>query len=339
MDELAMQRRIRTMKAGNAPFIAADVGGTHARVGLVRDTGSGRIEVLAYRKYKCAHYPDLGALVRAFIDQEVEIKVDRVAVACAGKPVEGVVVNVNLAWPVAVEELRQRLGVRHLAVINDFEAVAHATRLIDPHAAVLLSGPDQAEDNGPVVAIGPGTGLGSAVYIPRERASTVLATEAGQISFAPTTAREREVLAALAGRDAYVSYERILSGPGLSELYGVLAELRGDPSHIEQPEEVTAAALAGSDATATEALSLFCAVLGNFVGNLALMYSASGGVYLTGGILPRMHDFLHRSEFTARFLDKGRMRTFLERIPVRLMEHGQLGVIGAAGWAIENDSD
>jgi glucokinase len=322
------------MKAVNAPFIAADVGGTHARVGLVREADDGRVDVLAYRKYSCAHYPDLAALLNAFIEQEVDVKVNRVAVACAGRQVDGVIININLTWPVSVEGLRDKLGIQDLAVINDFEAVAHATRFIDPDAAVLLSGPEAGE--GPVLAVGPGTGLGSAVYIPGDPEPTVLATEAGQTNLAPGTAREREVLAALAGRDAYVAHEHVLSGPGLCTLYGVVAGMRGEPTELQHPEDVTGAALAGSDATAVETLQIFCALLGSFVGNLALVYGAGGGVYLTGGILPRIHDFLRRSQFTARFLDKGRMRTFLERIPVRLMEHGQLGVIGAAGWMIEH---
>lgn len=322
------------MSALDAPFIAADVGGTHARVGLVHADGRGHVAVLRYRTYACADYPDLAAILKAFIDNETDVPVERIALACAGCPVDGMVVNANLSWPVSIEDLRKSLGIRDLLLINDFEAVAHATRFVDSDATLLLAGPEHGE--GPVLVVGPGTGLGSAVCIPGDPRPTVLATEAGQSNLAPVTARERDVLAALAGDSSYVPYEQVLSGPGLCTLYGLLSQMRGVAPALDTPEAVTAAALAGSDATAVETLEIFCALLGSFVGNLVMLYGAAGGVYLTGGILPHICGFLKRSEFMPRFLDKGGMRAFLERVPVRLMEHGQLGVIGAAGWALDH---
>ncbi|HET7307139.1 MAG TPA: glucokinase [Gammaproteobacteria bacterium] len=334
MGEPASRREIQTLSAADAPFIAADVGGTHARVGLVRSDGHGHVAVLRYRTYACSDYPDLAAILQAFIERETDAPVDCVALACAGCPVDGVVVNANLSWPVSIEDLRKNLGIRDLLLINDFEAVAHATRFVDSTATLLLAGPEHGD--GPVLVVGPGTGLGSAVCIPGQPRPTVLATEAGQINLAPVTARERDVLAALAGDSAYVPYEQILSGPGLCTLYGVLSRMAGLTPALDAPEAVTAAALAGSDATAVVTLEMFCALLGSFVGNLVMLYGAGGGVYLTGGILPHICGFLKRSDFMPRFLDKGGMRTFLERVPVRLMEHGQLGVIGAAGWTLDN---
>ena len=119
-------------------------------------------------------------------------------------------------------------------------------------------------------------------------------------------------------------------------LYRILSEMRGAKAALDTPEAVTLAAMQASDSVALETLHIFCALLGGFVGNMALLYGARGGVYLTGGILPGMREFLVKSQFVNRFLDKGRMRPFLERVPVRLMEHGQLGVIGAAGWYLES---
>jgi glucokinase len=322
------------MSAGDQPLIAADVGGTHARVGLVRGVRGGRVTVLAYRKYACADYPNLTAILREFLDQEAKLPVERCALACAGYVLDDEVVNYNLPWKVSLAELRGALGMRDISLINDFEAVAYAARFIDPAKTLLLAGPEHAE--GALLVVGPGTGLGSAACIPGKTGTLVLATEAGQTNLAPGTVAEREVLARLAGNDRYVSHERLLSGPGLVTLYQVLGEMRATACALKTPEEITRAAQGKSDAVAEETLHMFCALLGSFVGNLVLMYGARGGVYLTGGILPGMRDFLAHSRFVERFLDKGRMRAYLQRVPVRLMEHGQIGVIGAAGWYLEN---
>ncbi|MGH8292512.1 MAG: glucokinase [Gammaproteobacteria bacterium] len=326
--------RRRVMSSGARPFLAADVGGTHARVGLVQGSRDGQIRVLAYRKYACGDFSGLSAILRDFLATQAKVPVQQCALACAGYVLDDEVVNYNLPWKLSLSELRRELGVSQLALINDFEAVAHAARFINVEKTQLLAGPERAA--GPLIMVGPGTGLGSAVCIPRKGDELVLATEAGQTNLAPGTAAERDVLAHLAGADSYVAHERVLCGPGLVTLYGVLAEMRAAPAALETPEAITAAALAQSDAIAEETLHMFCALLGSFVGNLVLLYGARGGVYLTGGILPGMRDFLMCSRFVERFLDKGRMRAYLERVPVRLVEHGQLGVIGAANWYLEN---
>jgi glucokinase len=328
------QQQPGSMSALQTPFIAADVGGTYARIGLARRAGAGGVEMLAYRKYLCADYPGLDAILQAFIASDVHVAVDRCAVAVAGYVIDGKVINYNLPWQVSIPQLIQTLGMRELSLINDFEAMAHAARFMDPAKTLHLTGPETG--SGPLIVVGPGTGLGSAVCIPGKRRSTVLATEAGQTSFAPGTEREQAVLAWLSKGDSYVSHERILCGPGLCTLYSVLAQMSGSLSELTTPEAITAAALKGSDPVARETLEMFCALLGSFAGNLAMLYGARGGVYMTGGILPAMSDFLMRSQFVERFLNKGRMRPFLERVPVRLMEHGQLGVIGAAGWYLES---
>jgi glucokinase len=182
---------------------------------------------------------------------------------------------------------------------------------------------------------GPGTGLGSAVLMPGEPRAHVLATEAGQISLAPGTRREREVLQLMAHQRDYVSYEDALSGPGLLNLYRALCALDRVSPALTAPADVTAAALARSDANALEALDMFCGLLGSFIGDLVMLYGARGGVYLAGGILPQIHEFLKSSTFAARYFNKGVMRAYLEQVPVRLIEHGQLGVMGAAGWFLE----
>lgn len=317
-------------------MIAADVGGTHARIGLVRGVdASNRIAVIDYRKYVCNEHESLAAILRDFLDSHRNVRVNRVALACAGYAVDGVVINDNLPWAVRVHELRELLQLSDLALINDFEALAYATLHVDAaHTDTLHAGHETASD-GVQVVVGPGTGLGSAAILPDRPRPRVLATEAGQIALAPRTKLETDILGALSREHAHVSYEHVLSGPGLLRLYRVICQLRDEPDSLGTPEQVTAQALGGTSAAARQALDTFCALLGSFVGDLAMLYGASGGVWLAGGILPQIRGELARSSFLERFLDKGRMRALLERVPIRLMEHGQLGVIGAAGWYMD----
>ncbi|MGH8146336.1 MAG: glucokinase [Rhodanobacteraceae bacterium] len=317
------------------PFVAADVGGTHARVALLRAVaGKHDIEVLAYRKYACADFAGLPELLREFVESDSSLPVRRCVIACAGQVIDDVIINDNLAWRVSLSQLREALDFDDVALLNDFEALGYALDDIGDDDIMLLCGPT-GRTAGPALVIGPGTGLGAAVRLSSGQDARVLATEAGQIDLAPGTAREREVLAQLAPSDGYVSYEKVLSGPGLLTLYTVLCGLRGTSPRLASPEAVTAAAEAGSDVDAVEALEMFCALLGSFVGNLALAFMANGGVYLAGGVLPQIRRFLQRSRFADRFLNKGGMREFLLRVPVRLIEHGRHGVLGAAHWYLD----
>jgi glucokinase len=245
------------------------------------------------------------------------------------------IVNGNLPWPVSIRDIRDGLGIQRLAVINDFEAVAYATQFIAADETRPIIETAQPAASGPALVMGPGTGLGSAVLLPGHPRAQVLATEAGQVSLAPGNEREIEILRLFRRERAHVSFEDALSGPGLLKLYGALCELRGSPSRLLTPAEVTAAALAGSDGAAVEALEVFCGLLGSFVGDLVLLYGARGGVYLAGGILPQIQPFLLSSSFAERYFNKGVMRAYLQQVPVRLIEHGQLGVIGAAGWFLD----
>ena len=162
----------------------------------------------------------------------------------------------------------------------------------------------------------------------------MLATEAGQISLAPGNEREMDILRLFRRERPHVLFEDALSGPGLLKLYCALCELRACPLRQLTPAEITGAALAGNDAAAVEALEIFYGLLGSFVDDLVLLYGARG-VYLAGGILPQIQSFLLASTFADRYFNKGVMRAYLQQVPVRLIEHGQLGVIGAAGWFLD----
>ncbi len=321
-------------------FLAADVGGTHARVALLRATAAAQsgVEVLAYQTYGCADFPSLSGLLQAFIAAEVTVPVRTCVLACAGQVMGDAVVNDNLAWRVNLPRLRHALAFERVDVLNDFEALGYALDAGRDLATRLLCGPDTCRQ-GPTVVVGPGTGLGAAVRLPQAGSSFVLTTECGQMDFAPTTTREREVLERLAPSGGYVAYERILSGPGLLVLYRTLCAMQDVQPLLETPEAITAAARACSDACAIEAVNLFCAVLGGFSGGLAMAFMAEGGVYLAGGFLASMYDLLQQSRFVERFLHQRSVREFLQRVPVRVMEHGRHGVLGAARWYLRQLAD
>lgn len=323
----------------STPFLAADVGGTHARIGLVSATGRHEqpIALLRYATYECAQFSSLGEILRHFLSDHALAPVCCGSIACAGYPDGEQVINSNLPWPVSIPELRAALDVRELALINDFQAIACATEFLHGDDATLIAGPAAAA--GPVLVMGPGTGLGAAMrFLAGDGHSVILPTEAGQAAFAPSTPRELAILGRLLHEDAHVPIEQLVSGPGLHTIYRTLGLIENRPAPLESPARVTAAALDGSDALARDALETFCGLLGSVVGDLILLYGAQGGVFLAGGILPQMREFLRHSSFHARLLSKGPMRSVLAQVPVRLIEHGDLGVIGAAAWFLQHRS-
>lgn len=312
-------------------MLAADVGGTHARVGLTAVPAAGAApRTLAHARYLCADWPGLAEILVDFVARHSGGRtIDAAALAVAGYVRDGELVAENLRWPVRLVELRDRLGLAQLSVVNDFEALAFATQYLSEYESLaVIEAPIAA---GPVAVVGPGTGLGCALLLPGDTSAIVLPSEGGHVALAPGDEREMDLLRLLSrGRD-YVHTGYVLSGPGLVNLYRALGELDGLPAVHAKPEQISAAALSGNDPLALETLRVFCAMLGGFVGDLAVLFKASGGVYLAGGILPQLRDFLPRSEFRERFFNKGVMREFLAGIPVRLIEHGQLGLLGAAG--------
>jgi glucokinase len=316
-------------------LLSADVGGTHARLAVLDGAPGRPPALLHYRAYRGADHASLPDVLDAFLASLPLAGIDAArlqgaVLACAGYVLDDAVVNDNLPWALPIEPVRRCLGLPRLAVINDFEALAHGLAFMDPAAArPLVEGTDVPAGSEPMVVMGPGTGLGCAAWLPGGR---VLTTEAGQIAFAPGTPREVAIREVLATRHEYVAVEQLLSGPGLLKVYRALGVIDGRAGALASPEEITRHGLAGTDAHAREALEVFAGVLGSFSADLAMLYGALGGIYLAGGFLPRLHDFLLQSTLRERFHARGVMRPWLARVPVRVIEHGQLGVLGAAQW-------
>ena len=315
-----------------AQILLADIGATNARFALLRRGGrTGPVRTLAV-----AGYPQFTDAVATFLRNE------RAAVAGAVLAVAGPVENeravmTNCPWVIDAAEVRQALGVSAVRVINDFEATAWSLAALEPgHVAAVGHG--RAVVGAPMVVLGPGTGLGLASHVPRADAPVVIATEGGHVTLAPSTAREDAVVAWLRGRFGHVSAERALSGPGLENLYRAIAAVDGAPVAERDATAITAAGVDGSCAVSRAALDMFCALLGTFAGNAALSFGARGGVFIAGGIAPRIIDYLLKSELRARFDAKGRLRAYMEAIPLNVIVHPDYAFIGLKALVERSDS-
>jgi glucokinase len=224
----------------------------------------------------------------------------------------------NERWSFSIAETRQELGLKQLLVLNDFTALALALPHLADQERHQIGG-DAPVDEATIGLIGPGTGLGVSGLVWSGTQWLPLQTEGGHATVAPVTDKEWAVLGLLKQSfGGHVSLERLLSGPGLVNLYQALRKLDGrpEPEGTLEPADITERGVAGSCPYCAETLAMFCAMLGTAAGNLALTVGARGGVYIGGGIAPRLIDYLKRSDFRARFEDKGRMKDYLTPIPI-----------------------
>lgn len=301
--------------------LIADIGGTNARFARVSEVGL----PTAARTLRVADHPGLAEAALAYLDGERVAE----AVLAVATPVESDDIRfTNAPWSFRTPELKERLGVGRIAVINDFVAQALAM----PHLGqgeFEQIGAGEALPGRPMAVIGAGTGLGVSGLVPGPNGAVALATEGGHVSFAPGNEREHALLRCLAARFGHVSDERVLSGPGLLNLAQALAEVEGVPLQATTPEAVTREAREGS-AICLETMRLFSELLGSAAGDLALTYGARGGVYLAGGLCLSLGELFDRAAFRRRFVDKGRMRRYLEPIPTFLVTRGDTGLLGAA---------
>lgn len=335
MTHPAIRSGVGNAATEGVPFLATDIGGTHARMALVRVRREGSIEILDQQKYLCADFPGAAPIVADFLATRGHV--DDASIGCAGMRRGDTIISLNLPWPVELDQIRA-LGIAQVAAVNDFVAVAHATQCMGAGDGVLLTPDAATAEPGPVLVVGPGTGFGAALRVPVGKDWLVLASEAGQVSLAPGNARERALLAQMQGDAGYVRAEQVVSGPGLLGTYRALCTLDGVASRCETPADVATTAGAGIDLQAAEAVAIFCAQFGSLLGDTVMVTGATR-VYVAGGIVTKILALLERSEFIARFLHKGVMRQVLERVPVRLIDHPHKGVIGAANWYLSQQRE
>jgi glucokinase len=314
---------------GVNPLIVADIGGTYARFGVATSRAGG---TLIDRKYQlpCADFKDFESAFAIYRDELHVSDVRQACVAVAGPVVEGSVSLTNLDWHISGQKMRQTFGLDRFEVVNDFAAVASAVMHLTSDDLCTIA-PGTKRENAPIAIIGPGTGLGVAAILPIKGEWVVVPSEGGHASLASTGPLETEIISRIGG-GFEVSAETLLSGAGILRIYDALCAVHGEVIAFNAPEQITEAAVAGSDELAVTTIDVFCRLLGGLVGNVALTYGATGGVCLAGGILPEIRDFLIESQFVTCMKNKGAMSKYLESLPVELIMTPNAGLIGAASW-------
>jgi glucokinase len=319
------------------PRLIADIGGTNARFALL-DGPADRPQRRDERVLACADYPDLVAAAEFYLDlvgaATGATRPLEAAIAIAG-PITGDIVRMtNHVWQFSAAHTRQRLGLKRLLVLNDFTALAMAVRHLPPEDLETI-GRGRPAPNMPMAVLGPGTGLGVSGLIPAGQHWIALQGEGGHVTLSVMNEREIAVLQQLHQRFSHVSAERVLSGPGLVNLYDALCAIAGVAPQPLTPPEITLRAQQASDRNCVEAVSMFCALLGTMAGNLVLTLGAVGGVYIGGGIIPSMGRLFAGSPFRDRFEDKGRYADYLAQVPTYVIHTELPALLGLACAFIE----
>jgi glucokinase len=320
-------------------LLAGDIGGTKLHFGLFsRQRGLRR--PLAEAVYPSADYDDLETAIRQFLD-ETGRHPTRMVLAVAGPVLDGRCRITNLTWVIDEARLRQTLGIRTTTVINDVEAIASFVPLLRKEDYITLREGTPAR-HGSIAVIAPGTGLGEAYLTFDGRGYRAFPSEGSHVDFGPATAEQMELLTYMKNYHEHVSYERLCSGLGIQNLYRFLR----DGGHAKEPAWLAAALARAADPVpvivekaldpenpcdiCVRTLDLFASILGAEAGNAALKIMAAGGVFLGGGIPPRVLPFLKKKPFEEAFLRKGRMRDLVERIPVYVITNPKAALLGAA---------
>ncbi len=303
--------------------LLADIGGTRARFAVLAGSRIGPVESMATGEYASS----VDAIHHFLNRQPNAGSVDRAVIAAAGPVEGGRCILTNARWILDTEELRQTFQWRSVNIINDVEALAWTIPHLESSDVQGVGGGSEVAAE-PVAVIAPGTGLGMACFIPGGARNRALASEGGHATLAATNAREAAIIEVLQRRYGHVSAERVLSGAGLVNLYDALAVLDGGSDHLLTAEQVTRAAIDDESLQARQALDAFCSFLGSVAGNAALMFRARGGVLIAGGIVPKIIEYLPRSNFRAQFESKGRFRAYLERISARVIVRPDPAFVG-----------
>lgn len=311
---------------GSVRGLVGDVGGTNARFALVDEQGHIRFP----KSYACHDYSSLAEIIEEYLATTAgKRRPPRAALAVAGPVVEGEIQFTNLDWGVSETDLVVAFEFEDVSLINDFAAQAMAAPRLGADDLRQIGPTLKGASECPIIVLGAGTGFGVAALARMTHTEVSVATEGGHAGFAPFDEVEVEVWRRLKARYGRVSIERVLSGQGLYDLYRALADIRSRSADLPDERAVFAAGQSG-DVLAGEALARFCDILGGVAGDLALTYGALGGVYVSGGIAPRLLDRIGAGGFRARFEDKGRLTEYVRTIPTFVIVHPYAALVGAA---------
>ncbi|HVG21052.1 MAG TPA: glucokinase [Blastocatellia bacterium] len=322
-------------------ILAGDIGGTKTNLGLF-DAGEGSLRLLKQQSFPSRENTGLESIVSRFMEGE-EVRPAAACFGVAGPVLNGQSVTPNLPWVVDSDSVARTLGLESVSLINDLEAMGHGIAELKPGEMLALNQGAAVEGNAALVAAGTGLGVASLFWNGRKHLPS--ASEGGHADFAPRNQLEIELLLHMQTKHSRVSCERVLSGPGLFNIYDFLrasgyaeedkeiaeAFRTNDPSSV-----ISKAALANRCKMCVKALDMFAAIYGAVAGNIALTLKAVGGVYIGGGIAPKILEKLKDGTFVGAFMDKGRLSPLLATIPVRVILNDKTPLLGAARVAAES---
>lgn len=311
------------------PVLVGDIGGTNARFAILVDSYA---EPKEFPVVLTKDFETLEDAIQSAILDHTAIQPRSAVIAIAG-PVEGDEIPLtNCQWVVKPHQLMERFNLRDITVLNDFEAQALAVACLDaPHLENI--GGVASNPNGKRVVMGPGTGLGVAGLIRSRQTWVPVPGEGGHVDFGPRTDRDQQIFPFIEKIDGRVSAEQVLCGRGLQHIYRAICQADGIKPSLNTPAEITDAALDKSNAQAIETLELFVIYLGRLAGDLALIFMAHGGVYLSGGIPQRIVSALRTGSFRAAFEDKAPHQSILKLIPVYVIVHPLAAIVGLSAYA------
>jgi glucokinase len=320
-------------------LLAGDVGGTKTRLALYSLDGG--VAAQAQATFRSAHYASLEAVVEKYLST-TGAKVDRAVFGVAGPVVDGRSTITNLPWVIRESTLQQAFGLQEVKLLNDLEATAYGVPQLPPSDLFQLN--DAPPQSGTKAVVAPGTGLGEAILFFQDGHHHVIPSEGGHAGFAPTNLLEIRLLRHLMGKFGHVSFERVCSGPGIPNIYAFLKKQRFAQEAPEMKKALRTAAdpapiivqkaIDGECELSIATLNTFVSILGAEAGNLALKVMAMGGVYLGGGIPPKILNKLKDGTFMASFVNKGRFADMLAQIPVYVILNDQTALFGSACYGL-----
>jgi len=319
--------------ADTYPRLVGDIGGTNARFAMQLSQGTPISEPLSL---PCNDFAGPAEAIRQYLAL-TKLPSPRWAGLAIATAISGdLLAMTNNGWRFSISETREKLGLTHLHMLNDFTALALSLPKLGPDELVQI-GSGKAVAGKSIGLVGAGTGLGVSGLIPCANGYSAIEGEGGHLTMPGFNAREAGLIALARKRFAHVSAERLLSGPGLKLLYEVIAESQGIPGENLQADEISKRGVAGSCPICRETIDMFCAMIGTVAADVALVLGARGGVYIGGGIIPKLGDYFATSPFRSRFEKKGRFSSYLASIPTWVIHSPWPGLIGAAA-SLDDDA-
>jgi glucokinase len=326
-----MQDKHARTAFADGPRLLADIGATHARLALQTAPGIYR----SVRVLKCDEFDGIVPLLRFYLSEHEDVRLHHAALALAN-PVDGDYVRMtNRPWAFSTDEVRRELGLTTLLIVNDFTALAMAIPGLKSEDLMQV-GPGKPVPHAVLGVLGPGTGLGVSGGIPTVDGFVTLGSEGGHVNFAPSDEREFAILQTAWREWQHVSNERLISGPGMEIIHRALAERNGIDVPVRDSAAIIAAALEDKDALCLEVLECFCGMLGGAAANLAVTLGAFGGIFIGGGIVPRLGEWFRSSPFRARFEAKGRFSGYIADIPTYVISTPHVAFDGVANILSEH---